>query len=472
MSSLKRIFGNAFYYGVIPKIPQVINVLLMPFITPFLTLDDYGIWGIVSSYSAFFLAIAPLGLHVHLPNYYFEVRKWKIYWNHIFYLFLVSGVIASALYICFMLAELSYVSVYKRLLIGVASCFPILLFGTSSISSQLYPLLEKPLPLVLRNVVASLSAIAVSSIVIIFLRLGYWGWILGSSTSAIVSFILFYHTLYKNEGIYPQQERNLSRIKRWLKISAPVIPHTVGFMLLNSSSRIIMTFYEIPLADIGIFSNGYFMGDYITVVSIALVTALSPQMQLSYREKRWEDMRHIYYLSQLVALICVFLVSMWMPEIYKIIMRNESLHSAAPVASMICYANVLMPFYQFLSLPVFINKNTVQLLWLVFLPGVLNVVLCLVFLPIYGYWAAVISTLISFWSLLLVPLISKYHKAQIKVWLGNKIKIAAIFLILLSSLLLSNLLAGIDWLYKLPVTVILMAGFYLLIRLKPQLKRF
>lgn len=472
MSSLKRIFGNAFYYGVIPKIPQVINVLLMPFITPFLTLDDYGIWGIVSSYSAFFLAIAPLGLHVHLPNYYFEVRKWKIYWNHIFFLFLVSGVIASALYIAFLLVELNYVSVPIRLAIGFASCFPILLFATSTISSQLYPLLEKPLPLVLRNLIASLSSIVVSFIFIVILKLGYWGWIFGSSVAAIVSFSLFSYILKKKEAIYPQIEQKGKRIKQWLKVSLPVVPHAIGFMLLNSSSRIIMTFYNLPLVDIGIFSNGYMMGDYITVVSVALVTAMAPQMQLSYREKRWQDMRNIFYLTQLVALVCVFLVSMWMPEIYKIVMRNESLQAAAPVASMICYANVLMPFYQFLSLAVFINKNTIQLLWLVFLPGVINVALCLVFLPKFGYWAAVISTLISFWSLLLVPMISKYHKSEIKVWLGNKIKLAVIFFILLGSLFFSNYLTGVDLLCKTTVTVAVLIGFYLLIKLRPQLKNF
>lgn len=472
MVPIKSIFGNAFYYGVIPKIPQLINLLLLPIITPFLCLDDYGIWGIVSSYSSFFLALAPLGLHVHLPNYFFEVKKWKIYWNHIFFLFLVSGMISAILYIGFILVELQYVSFKTRLLIAVFSCCPILLFATNTISGQLYPLLSKPLPLVLRNLTASLCAIAVSFIVIVYFRIGYWGWILGSMTSAIVGFILFSFILYKDEKIYPSIEYNFRRINSWMKISFPVIPHAIGFMLLNSSSRIIMSIHNVSLEDVGIFSNGYMMGDYITIISIALVTALAPQIQRSYREHRLNDYRHIFYLCQLTGLVVVFLVSCWMPDIYKLVIRNESLHVAAPIASYTCYTNILMPFYQFLAMAVFIKKNTKQLLWLVFVPGILNVGLCLIFIPIYGYWAAVFSTLISFWSLLLVPFFSNFHKIEVQAWLGSRTRLFALFIIILALLIGSNILRSTNISIKLIITFIVGGLFLLLLKKKKSLRTF
>lgn len=357
MASIKRIFGNTLAYGIIPKIPTVINVLILPIITPYLTLDDYGIWGIISAYSGFFVSLAPLGLHIHLTNSYFEVKKWKIYWGHIFFLFLMSGLICSVIYIGFILLELKYVPFNTRLLIAIASCSPILLFGTSTVSSHLYPLLSKPLPLVLRNLTASLCSIAVTFIVVFYLRLGYWGWILGGLAGSIVGFVLFGYSLVCKEQIYPNIERNPKRIKKWLKISAPVIPHSIGFILLASSSRIIMSIYDVPLEDIGIFSNGYMMGDYVTVVSVALATALAPEIQRAYRENRMDDFRHIFYFCQITALVFVFLVSCWMPEIYSIVMRNPNLRIAAPIASLICYANVINPFYNFLSTVVFITKK-------------------------------------------------------------------------------------------------------------------
>lgn len=472
MASIKRIFGNTLAFGIIPKIPTAINLIILPIITPYLTLDDYGIWGIVSAYCSFFVCLAPFGLNVHLTNSFFEVKKWKIYWGHIFYLLLLSGVICSVLYIGFIMVELTYVPTWTRLLIAILSCGPILMFGTGTISSHLYPLLSKPLPLVLRNLVASLCTIAVTFIVVFYLRLGYWGWILGSFAGSLTGFILFGYTLIRNEHIYPSKEHNLQRIKYWLKISAPVIPHSIGFMLLTSSSRIIMSFYDVALEDIGLFSNGYMMGDYVTVVSVALATALSPETQRAYRENRLIDFRHIFYFCQITALMFVFIVSCWMPDIYKLIMRNPNLQIAAPIASLICYANVVNPFYNFLATVVFITKETKHLLWLVFLPGALNVLLCLIFIPIYGYMTAVFSTLISFWSLLLIPFISRFHSRKVSSWLGTRWKIIMLFIILLLAVICSNIIKDQSLILKITITITLGISYLLFLKFKKSLITF
>lgn len=472
MSSLKKIFGNTLAFGIIPKIPTVINIFILPIITPYLTLDDYGIWGIVSAYCNFFVCLAPLGLNIHLTNSYFEFRKWKIYWGHIFFLLLLSGLICSIFYIGVVMAELKYVPTWTRFLIAISSCGPILFFGTSTISSHLYPLISKPLPLVLRNLVASLCTIAVTFIVVYYLRLGYWGWILGSFAGSLIGFILFGYTLIKKERIYPLIERNYNRIRNWFKISAPAIPHAIGFMLLASSSRVIMSFYHVPLEEIGLFSNGYLMGDYVTVVSIALATALSPEIQRAYRENRLTDFRHIFYFCQMTALMFVFLVSCWMPQLYKIIMRNPNFMEAAPIASYICYANVLNPLYTFLAVIVFISKKTNHLLWLVFLPGVLNVGICLIFIPIFGYITAVYSSLISFWSLILIPFISNFHKARVREWLGARYKLLLIFLILISALYFSLIIKDLSILMKSAVTFAVLLCYIFLLLFKKTLRSF
>lgn len=472
MTSIKKIFGNTLAFGVIPKIPTVINMFLLPIITPYLTLDDYGIWGIISAYCSFFISLAPLGLNIHLTNSFFEVKKWRIYWGHIFFLFLLSGVICSIVYIGFIMAEVKYVPPLTRMLIAIFSSTPILLLGTGTISSHIYPLLSKPLPLVLRNLVASLCSIAVSFIVVFYFRMGYWGWILGSFVGSIVAFILFGYSLIINEKIYPIIERNPHRIKNWLKISAPVIPHSIGFMLLASSSRIIMSMYDLPLDEIGIFSNGYSMGDYVTVISVALSTALSPEMQRAYREDRLNDFRHIFYFCQITALLFVFLVACWMPQVYQLFMRNASLHVAAPIASLICFANVLNPLYNFLSVAVFINKKTKQLLWLVFLPGIINVVLCLIFIPLFGYMAAVWSTLISYWSMLLIPYISKFHKNEVKKWMGSRKKILVLTLVLFVTLIASILIKDFAVLPKIIITLVVTLSYFLIIYKNKSLRTF
>ena len=233
-----------------------------------------------------------------------------------------------------------------------------------------------------------------------------------------------------------------------------------------------MSLYDVPLDDIGICSNGYMMGDYATVVSVALATALSPEIQRAYREKRLKDFRHIFYFCQMTALMFVFLVSCWMPEIYKLIVRNPDLQIAVPIASLICYANVVNPFYNFLATVVFITKETKYLLWLVFLPGVLNVTLCLIFVPIFGYMAAVYSTLISFWSLLLIPFISRFHAKNVSEWLGTRWKIFAVFIILLASLTFGNIMKDQLTVLKIVITLIIGTAYLCLLKYKKSLRTF
>lgn len=472
MPSIKKIFGNTLAFGVIPKIPTAINLIILPIITPYLTLDDYGIWGVISAYCSFFVCLAPLGLNIHLTNSFFEVKKWKIYWGHIFYLLLVSGLICSILYIGLIMVELRYVPTWTRFLIALLSSAPILMFGTGTISSHLYPLLSKPLPLVLRNLVASVCTIIVTFIVVFYLRLGYWGWILGSFAGSLTGFVLFGYTLTKDEQIYPLKEQNFRRIRYWLKISGPAIPHAIGFMLLATSSRIIMSFYNLSLEDIGIFSNGYTMGDYVTVVSVALATALSPEIQRAFRENRFSDFRHIFYFCQITTLMFVFIVACWMPQIYLIFMKNPTLQVAAPIASLICFANVVYPLYNHLATIVFISKETKHLLWLVFIPGILNVVICLISIPFYGYMAAVFSTLISFWSILLIPFISQFHAKKVSVWLGSRWKIFVLFVILLTALIFSNVIKDQSLIIKIVITLITGTIYMCLLKYKKSLKTF
>lgn len=233
-----------------------------------------------------------------------------------------------------------------------------------------------------------------------------------------------------------------------------------------------MNFYKLSLTEIGIFSNGYIMGDYVTVVSIALATALSPEIQRAYRENRMSDFRHIFYFCQMTALTFVFLVSCWMPEIYRLIMRNPTLQIAAPIASLICYANVLNPLYNFLAVVVFITKETKHLLWLVFLPGVLNVLLCLVFIPVFGYMTAVYSTLISFWSMLLIPFISKFHNEKVTQWLNSRKKLLTLFLLLILAICLSLFIKDLSIIIKTGITIVIITFYFLILYFKRSVITF
>ena len=127
-----------------------------------------------------------------------------------------------------------------------------------------------------------------------------------------------------------------------------------------------------------------------------------------------------------------------MPEIYSLLIRNENLAQSCDIASLLCFANVVFAFYTFMSTPAFIEKNTLYLLWLVFVPGVLNFAMCYAFIPFFGYRVAIYSTIISYWSQLMIPFFVGYYKKSVRMWLGRLKWIFIILAFILVDLLLAN----------------------------------
>ena len=179
--------------------------------------------------------------------------------------------------------------------------------------------------------------------------------------------------------------------------------------------------------------------------------------------------RKLYFLCQTVALVTSFLICIWMPEIYGLLIRNASLAQSCDIACLLCIANVVYSFYVFMSAPAFIEKNTMQLLWLVFVPGILNFVLCYTLIPIFGYRAAIWSTIASYWSQLSIPFLVGYYRRSVSQWLGRRWLILIIFVVIALNLVVANTLMHVAIWQKILITIValtLLSLFYGRLHLK------
>lgn len=457
--STRKIVTNTIYYGVVPKLTMLLSIVILPLTTPFLTTFDYGVYGVMTSYSGLFMSIAPLGLHVHLTNSYFEYpRHYNLVWGRVLMLMLLSSFCFGMVNMGILLFTLPMDFSFQKLLLCVLGTIPIFLLANGLLAQHLFPLRETPKPLVFTNLLGSVTGMLVSFVMIYFFRLGYWGLISAGAVSGVFVFTVFLKFVWADFNIRPILDHNWQRVKHMLKIALPLVPHTLGFVLLTCSARIVMSQYHISYDDIGLFSHGGTMGDYAVVVTSALVTALMPQMQRAFRSADFSKYRKLYFLCQAVALTSTFLICIWMPEIYAILIRNEHLAQSCDIASLLCFANVVYSFYVFMSAPAFIEKNTMQLLWLVFVPGILNLVLCYALIPFFGYRVAILSTIVSYWSQLMIPFAVSYYRKSVKEWLGSRKIIFLILAIIIVDLSLANYLMRTDMVVKIGVSVITLAA--------------
>lgn len=452
----RQIFLNTIWFGIVPKLTIVLTIFIMPLITPFLTASDYGIVGVVTSYASIFLSFYSLGLNVHLTNSYYEYKnKFYLVWGRILYLLIISGMICTGILAFVLFIALPDLSGGSLLLIIALVSSPLLFGGNALLANHLYPLRYDPKKLVLPVLIANIFGVLISFVLIRYFDLGYFGLLANNAFASVLTFLFFLKPLWLKEKIVPVVDRNAKRVKELFRISLPVIPHTLGFMLLSSSSRIIMDIYNIPITEIGYYTNGYSMGEYITVITAALITALSPKIQELYRAGDYFNIRKVYILSQLFTMLSVFLFALWMPDLYRLLVRNSDLQQCSSIASLICFSNIIYPLYALLSTTALIEKKTPMLLWLVFLPGILNIVLNLVFIPIYGYKAAIYSSLIAYWALLFIPLFVRFYSEFLEKVFFSKIILFVIFVIFIVLLIVSNYLSSLIFIYKSLITLLL-----------------
>lgn len=461
-----KVVKNTMYFGIIPKLSTLIGVIILPMITPFLSTYDYGIQGVVTSYTGIMICIAPLGLNLYLTNSFFEMpQKYPVLWGRVFYLFLLSGIFFGVISTIILIAVLPITNIYTLLAISIIGSLQIVFFASGTLATHLYPLLENPKPLVITNMISALIGLLVLFVMVYSWHLGFWGLVVNTAISSIVSFFAFAYLLNK-KNIRPILETNIKRIKKMLKVSLPIVPHTLGFILLTGSARIVMSLFQLSYDDIGLYSHGCTMGDYIVIVSTALVTAITPQMQRSYRNGEYNKYRDLYFLCQGVALLSSFLVCIWMHEIYSVLIRNAELQQSASIATYMCFAQVQLPLYWFMSQSCFIERKTKQLLFLVFIPGIINLTLCFILIPILGYKAGMYITMFSYWSQILIPFVIPYFNDKISLWLGRKYMLLLLLFLILTLLLLGNMVSISEIYIKIIVTLFSLCLFLYIVKRK------
>lgn len=417
--SFKSIFTNTMWYGIVPKLPSLINVILLPLITPYLTAWDYGIWGKISAYTSFATAFCTMGLNVHLTNSYYEYgKKFYLVWSRLNFILHVLSLICSSILFIILWFSLKDLDVEYRIIISALSVVPALLYPNQLLAQHLFPVRATPKPLVLRNFVASALGIASLYVSVVQFRLGYVGFVLSAAVTAIVAYCFFYSPL-KKERISLVLSNRFNRIRKWFIIGLPLVPHTLGFSLLSSSTRIVMDVCNISTDEIGIFTNGATIGGYVVIIISAIASALGPLMQQYYRKGELTNFRNLYYLDFTITFACVFVLSIWMKEIYMLLIKNDELYVAYAVAQIICYSNLMYPFYHFTSIIIGIQKKTVHILWLTFIPGIICIILNLVLLPLYGYKIAAWVSVISYWTQFFLPLFVPYLNKITKEWIGS-----------------------------------------------------
>lgn len=391
------IIKNGVLFTVAPFLPKIINVVLLPIMTMYLTDVDFGISGTISAYTQSIGAFVTLGLTVVLQNTFFKTPlEYKDIWRQIYgflKLWMIIYAIAQAIILYFFIPE---EAIENRWWIILLSQFSTVFFGpTGTIGSSYYIYSKQSFPVVWRSVVASILTILVDFVLIVYLRWGYMGWYVGSFVGLFFTNASYWNVVNRKLDLRPNYHFDWITIKHALSVGVPTIPHYYTSYLLEGSGRIVMDQNHISQGEIGQISISQQMGDLFNAGTTGFSNAIAPYQMEALREKNGNRINLLTTIFTLGVFAAAFILAIWSKEIFKLLITNESLQSAYPYFILYVMALCYRPLYLNVSNYYFFYESTKQLLLITFLSGCIALTLYIVFTPLLGVWAFLIGHYLS-----------------------------------------------------------------------------
>lgn len=411
----KKLLRASAIYGIGPELPKVINLIMLPIITPYLGPEDYGHYGVITAYLGLFSVLKELGLSVIINNTFFKYRRrYKFTWSRLYGFLTIWNIVLSLLIAAILYLIFPESQQHHYALITLLYCLPIAFFSsTIFIGRKNYHLNQQPVPYVSISIVSSLVIIASNYITIVIFQMGYVGWFVSYFFGNLSTFIIYFTVVFIRMKLKPSFAFNVKWIKRQLKVSLPVIPHFYSSYLISTSDRIVLDYYKIPINDIGLYNLGYNLGNYFNVVGMALGVAAGPIFLKYYSEESMEGEKHVKNLTLLMQIGMVslgFMAAIWIKEFFAIFIKNDSLSSAYLFTVFVIMSFTLRPLYLVPNLKLQYLERTKGLWKISFVAGIINLILNFFLIPLIGTWGAVVSTFASMIYLALSGFFLKDYK--------------------------------------------------------------
>jgi O-antigen/teichoic acid export membrane protein len=395
--NINTIIKNGALFTIAPFLPKIINVFLLPIMTRYLTDVDFGIAGTISAYTGAIGAFSTLGLQVVLQNSFFKTPiEYKDIWRQI-YGFLKCWMILFALMQSIILfLFIPEEAEENKWMIIFLSQFSTVLFGpTGTIGNAYYIYTKKSVPVVWRSVTASVLTIIIDFILIVYLRLGYLGWYIGTFAGSFFTNASYWYVVNRNLQLYPDYKFQWQVIKHSLSVALPTVPHYYTTFLLEGSGRLVLDRYNISQAQIGKISISQQMGDIFNHAIQGCNNAISPFQMEALRENNSKRINTIATLFAALVFSAVFMLAIWSKELFYFLLSNESLQSSYNYFILYIMAFCYRPMYLTVSYYYFFYERTKQLLFISFTSGFIAIFLYIILTPFWGVWSFLIGHYIS-----------------------------------------------------------------------------
>lgn len=405
MNKLSRNFKATILFGLSSFITSGLNYVFTPIFTRILSQSEYGQISIYNSTFAILSVIATLCLDrpgvTSVGMYeYKEKRFWYI--KNISCLIITIGTLLFALlYLNYQLFS-TYINISRKLLLLMYLSCITQPANALWLSKEKFEYNYKNVSLV--TISAALISQVISVLCVYYfsnsnLNLAEVRLISAGIINILISIGIYIYIFINGKG-----NSDLSIYKNAIKFTLPLIPHYLGFSLLNGIDKI-MIGNMVGNDKTAIYSLAATISNIGMLIWNALNVSITPFVYKNLDKKNYEIINKkvmpLLILSGL-GCICVTLIS---PEVILIFGSKKYLEGIYVMPSII--AGLFMHIvYSLFSTVAFFNKKSINIAISTFVAALSNVILNIIFINKYGYIAAGYTTFISFLILAVLHIIN------------------------------------------------------------------
>lgn len=461
INKLKRssLVKSSFWYTLGNFFVKGMSFITIPIFTNIMSVEEYGLVNNFTAIAAIFTLFVGLSLNGAINNAKFEFK------NNI-HEFMSSILFLSTCSFFFFVIIGNLLYLFNNLYFDLSQLvFNIMItysYGKFLISyiSAYYTINVKYFKFLKISILSTILDIGFSLVfmLVIFPDESYIGKIIGSMIGTLIIGIAIYTSiLLKGRVLY-----NKEYWKFALKISIPLVPHALAGVILNQFDRIMVNYYR-GAFEAGIYSYIYNLGAILGVIYSSANHAWVPWFYKKMAENENDDIRKVSNIYIMLFGMITIMSILILIDIAKF-MGPKEYQQGIPLLIPI----LLAYYFQFLySLPVnveFYEKKTAYIAIGTVLSALINFILNILLIPMYGYTAAAYTTVIAYIFLFIFHyLIAK--KITKKKLFDVRVIIIVSFIVCLISLLLSFL---IDYFLLRYLLVLLILLFSFKIGIKMQ----
>lgn len=371
---------------------QLSSLLILPFLTSFLTTKEYGTFDLINNYA--WLLVPYISLEIENGIFRFLIDKRKDTNNNSIKSLLSTGVLVILKQILF--SFIVFVVVF--LIFHRISIFYVYIYAVFSAILNLFLFIARGLgkneDYAVASIIAGLLNICIAVITIYFFKLGILGLVISGVLSCCIASLYLFIKLHLYTFLSIKSFDNDEK-KKLVKYSIPLVPNATCSWLTSVSDRTMLTILS------GASANGIYSA--ATKFS-TLITHLIGVFNLSWSEAASESEkdtdRDVFFSRTIDSIfflcfsVCLMMTAV-MPIVFKFFI-NERYNDSFNYVPFLMIGSLFEIFSTLLGSIYISLKKSKNIAASTLIAALVNILINILFMKKYGIIVACISTIISF----------------------------------------------------------------------------